>query len=451
MRFRRRGILRRMRTFLPRKWVSAVIAASLLVLAVGAAILRSSALQGPAGDIEKEIAAIRGLTFKHPVTVRQLSPAQARDFVERETVREPEIEDYWAVKRMVGLYQGPDLGPLRKIMGDLAGFAAGAYDSYTNTLFQFDELTDHEQRVLFVHELYHGLQNQTFDLRKYLVDRFRTRGSNEDENFARQAVVEGEALYVETIYQLRLANDPRPMREQLAGVVASQSEWNPAKLDEAVRNPKLEPETRVRLQRAIEAHKRLPPFVFENFLASYFEGMNFIHVLHAKGWAEIEKLYRDYPPVSTEQILHPEKWFAREAPVDISWPAFGSEPFFADWKLLHENVLGERQWRIVLLERGFDSLAKSASAGWGGDRYAVFRHARNGEYLILILTTWDTPEDATEFAGAYQRLLANKYRDPAARARLHFEGNEVLIVEGAAEAPLDVFMEFNRRALLLRR
>ena len=87
--------------------------------------------------------------------------------------------------------------------------------------------------------------------------------------------------------------------------------------------------------------------MFETFIGQYMNGMAFIHAVHEKGWSEVEKLYREYPPESTEQILHPEKWFAREAPVAIEWPAFESAALFADWELLGENVLGESLWRGV--------------------------------------------------------------------------------------------------------
>jgi hypothetical protein len=67
----------------------------------------------------------------------------------------------------------------------------------------------------------------------------------------------------------------------------------------------------------------VPPFVLESFGGVYRIGVTFVHSIHTTGgWAEVEKLYREYPLVSTEQALHPEKWQTREAPARIAWPSF---------------------------------------------------------------------------------------------------------------------------------
>ena len=238
------------------------------------------------------------MAFKHPIAVRLLSQAEARAFIEGEIAKTPKIEDFWAVKRMLGVYRGPDLAPPEKIYGDLIGLAAGLYDSYTNTFFQFEDLDEQLQRMLFAHELYHGLQDQYFDMQGYLVERARRPGVNNDEILARQAVIEGEATYIDSIYLGRMTNDPRPEREQLAAMIAAQAEWSPDKWEETARDLATPEESRARLLLAIETRKRLPRYMFETFVGAYVDGMSFIHAVHEKGWSEVEKLYRDHPPES---------------------------------------------------------------------------------------------------------------------------------------------------------
>jgi hypothetical protein len=391
------------------------------------------------------LAAIRGLAFKYPVEVRRLTRTEARAFITGQAAQLPKIEDYWAVMRMLGLYRGPDLAAPERIYGDLSGFAAGAYDAYEDVFFQFEELDEQRQQSLFAHELCHALQNQHFDLRRYLIDMARRADANADQVLARQAVVEGEALYVDTIYQGRAAGSA-PTRQQLADIVTAQTAWSPKQWEKAVQNPGLDEKMRARLQEAIATRKRMPPFMFELFFGAYVHGMAFIHAVHERGWTEVATLYDEYPPASTEQILHPEKWFAREEPVIIAWPAFDSDPLFADWQLLLENVLGERQWQVVFQQQGLESEMRAATAGWNGDRFAVFRHRTGGTYLMLMYTSWDTPADADEFAAAYRRLLEAKYPDAAAPAQLLMQGNDVLIVEGAADTAAGAFMDFNTRA-----
>jgi hypothetical protein len=330
------------------------------------------------------------------------------------------------------------------VLGDLANLAAGAYDSYSDTFFQFEELDEEEQALLYAHELYHALQDQHFDLEQYLLDTVRQEDVNNDEVLARQAVVEGEASYVDSIYRGRMAGDSRPVQQQLADMIAAQSGWTADRLAQNARNPTLPDEMRARLLRALEARRRLPGFVFDGFVASYIEGMSFIHAVYQKGWPEVEKLYREFPPQSTEQILHPEKWAARESPIRIAWPPFDSDPIFADWQLLHQDVVGERLWRVVFSEHGVASRARRAAAGWGGDRYAVFRNRHDQDYLMLTFTVWDTEEDALEFEAAYRKVLESKAK--GRQAVVFAQGREVLMVECPLDVPAGRLMRFNRRA-----
>jgi len=433
---------------MPQKWLYPTIAVGLLVAAVTAGIFRSPALDRLASRVEKEVAEIRGLPFKRAVAVRRISREESRVFFARELAKGPRIEDYWAVMRMLGVYRGPDLAPPEEIYVELTGLAAGAYDTYTSTFFQYEELDEYRQRLLFAHELYHGLQDQHFDLKSYLVERWLEPGANSDEILAHQAVVEGEASYIDTIYLWRMANNSQPTRQQLTDFMAATAKWSAAQWEDTLQNPALTEDERGQLRRAIETRKRLPRFMFETFIGQYMNGMAFIHAVHEKGWSEVEKLYREYPPESTEQILHPEKWFAREAPVAIEWPAFESDALFADWELLGENVMGESLWRVVFREQGLESEAPSVAAGWSGDRYAVFRNRHDKTYLMLRVTTWDTPEDAAEFGAAYRRVLEVKAQ--GAQAAVFTQGNDVLIVECPPDVSAGAFMEFNKRAVLSR-
>ncbi len=72
------------------------------------------------------------------------------------------------------------------------------------------------------------------------------------------------------------------------------------------------------------------------------------------------------------------------------------------WKELGRNVLGELQTSIMLGRSG-----AKAAAGWDGDHYAVFEKA--GDKLGLVwLSTWDSEDDAKEFAQAYARYQTRR-------------------------------------------
>jgi hypothetical protein len=415
--------------------------AGVILAGAAAVFLRPPSIQQLADRIQADVEKIRGLDFKRPVPVHRISADEWRSFVDEELGKLPRIEDYWAMVRMLGLYQGPDLGPREKYFGDLYSLASGAYDARRDRFVLIADMDEWQRAVVLAHELHHALQDQHFDLEKYVLDIAHRPRANTDELLARQAVVEGEATYIDAIYQAQVAGFAAPTRAELGDFIANRADWDPVQWEQLLEDPQTSANVRAQLQAALETRKRLPPFVFELAASPYVDGMTFIHAVQERGWEEVSRLYGEYPPVSTEQIIHPEKWFAREQPLDIRWPDFETDPRFDGWQLLHDDVLGERQWQVAFRVQGLTSDALPAAAGWNGDRYAFLRNRNDGAFLMLMFTAWDSPEDAAEFSNAYARLLASKYRDGPAPARMRVQGNTVQIVEGAGVQSLEGFLD----------
>ena len=134
------------------------------------------------------------------------------------------------------------------------------------------------------------------------------------------------------------------------------------------------------------------------------------------GWALMSAAYRDLPQ-STEQILHPEKYFAREAPVKINLPEISSV-LGKNWKQLDYDVNGE--WSYVQILDEFlrsEKESQQAAAGWGGDRFAIYENTTTQQVLLAQLTAWDTERDAIEFFDAYVKRTGRRYKDAVADTR----------------------------------
>ncbi|MDQ3755458.1 MAG: hypothetical protein M3371_12110, partial [Acidobacteriota bacterium] len=119
--------------------------------------------------------------------------------------------------------------------------------------------------------------------------------------------------------------------------------------------------------------------------------------------------YKDLPQ-STEQILHPEKYFAREAPLKVELPDI-ARALGNGWQRLDYDVNGE--WSYYLLLDEFlksPAASREAAAGWGGDRYAVYENAKTGAVVVAQQSVWDTPDDAREFFDAYSRRTSLRYK-----------------------------------------
>ena len=96
--------------------------------------------------------------------------------------------------------------------------------------------------------------------------------------------------------------------------------------------------------------------------------MNFVSWAYkSAGWDGVNALLAR-PPRSTEQVLHPEKYFVKpENPIRVQIGALA--PYLrGEWQLAEEATLGEFTIRI-LAERFVDRAGATAiAAGWDGDR-----------------------------------------------------------------------------------
>jgi hypothetical protein len=124
------------------------------------------------------------------------------------------------------------------------------------------------------------------------------------------------------------------------------------------------------------------------------------------------------PPVSTEQIMHPAKYWDTEK-LDLPTP-IRTEPTMLPegWTIQRRDVLGELMLAIMttpLDERqGVETnplkllamrYTNAAASGWDGDEVLLLKGPQGGSATVL-LTWWDDEAEAKEFARAMEPLLA---------------------------------------------
>jgi len=250
------------------------------------------------------------------------------------------------------------------------------------------------------HELTHALQDQHFNLRRF---EHWPKGDS-DAELAAHALIEGDATLAMALY---IANNPlRP----LAFLKSLGSTRLPSEeLDKA------------------------PRALRETLLFPYQDGEKWVFILYKQGgWDRVSKAFTELPQ-STEQILHPEKYFAHEPPVRVTLPdiaplldrSSSSEirgrrsevgqdlrtPRPPAWKRLDSDVNGEWGFYLIL-DQFLKSPAESrrAAEGWGGDRFALYEGPR-GEAMLVSLSVWDTESDAREFFDAYVKRTELRYPD----------------------------------------
>jgi hypothetical protein len=136
----------------------------------------------------------------------------------------------------------------------------------------------------------------------------------------------------------------------------------------------------------------------------YIKGQQFCAAAFERGgFAGLSAVYAN-PPVSTAQILHPEKYFAegREEPIAVSFP----DTTYEGKKAVADNVLGEMGARLMFAEGMDEDAAEKAAAGWRGDRYLVF----DGGKELVWKTIWRTPEAANAAIDALRAVCEKHFK-----------------------------------------
>jgi hypothetical protein len=243
------------------------------------------------------------------------------------------------------------------------------------------------EEMILVHELTHALQDQAFDLHRFIED-----DPLSDEVAARTALVEGDATLVmfDFFAGVPLESTPGAAKALVAAGSARGGRGDGGASD---------------LPGAKEM-AAAPPWLRETLEFGYLEGYLFCLSVREKGGQKLlDYAFTQDPPRSSEQILHPEKWHTRrDDPIPLPWPDLGRE--LPGARKLAEGTLGELGIAILLREaaHGGESAADAAdaAAGWGGDRFAVYDQA--GRRLLAWITEWDSATDARELQTAARRL-----------------------------------------------
>lgn len=365
------------------------------------------------GALEDETEALRGLAETTPISrtlvTREELAALLEDEFDKEYPPEEVAEDVLVLAAFD--FVAPDLD-LRQVLLDVySSEILGQYDDELDTFYivsdgEFDLL----DQLTFVHEYTHGLQDQNFDLDSF-VDEDQL---SDDEILARMALVEGDASLA--------------MSEYLLAHISELSADDLQALQEADSGS------------GEDALSAAPAIIRENLVFPYIQGLQFVSVVQERGWQAVDEAYSD-PPQSTEQILHPDKYLARDEPQLVSVPPL-TGTLGTDWRLVEAGTLGEFQTSLYLAQQVDQVTADQASQGWDGDQYAVY--AGDGATVLAFATVWDSVEDRDEFVAAYQAYAEGKYARPPDRstdaerwwetsgqtAALVWEGDTVLIILG---------------------
>jgi hypothetical protein len=360
-------------------------------------------------SIARTVEEIRGLRATGPYTRSLMTQAELRAYQERKFEKDYTPEEARQDTLTLAAFDLlPRDFPLRDFLLELyTEQIAGFYDPDTKQFFVISEqgAARHRGAGDLRPRIHPSPPGSTFRSGGPGVHgrqkRSGRRTVDDDAMLARRALVEGDATLTQLFYLNRLP-------------AAEQREW----LRAIQRQPS-------------EVFDRAPRAIREGLTFPYEAGLTFVQALYERGgWEAIDAAFRD-PPASTEQILHPEKFWSREAPIRVTLPPL-TDTLGSGWRMIDENVLGEFYLRVVLEERLDRSRAEEAAAGWGGDRYAVYWNEAAGQDFLVLEAVWDSEDEAREFVEAYRDYATARYgRSPVRESpgQALWAGTDVLWLE----------------------
>jgi hypothetical protein len=303
-------------------------------------------------------------TFKSPVPVRVLPAAEFSSRL-AELNWLPRGE---AAEQLEGVYRALGLiDATVDLPTELAKFSrpefVTIYDAVAGELLIRDGAADPFLRAMLVRELTRALDDQYFDI-------YRPGGAGfaEEALEGLKALAEGDATRVYDSYKATLSATDRDLVAQKNRIAAQAT----SDMNRAVRSR------------------------FTYFISQSLRLVQAI--LGAGGRSRLDAAFAA-PPMSSEQVLHPDRYLAGDTPRQVPEPG-------ADGPVVSRGVMGQIGLYVMLSEAIDETTASLASQGWGGDRYIAWQDGTRTCVRQTIVT--DTPRDATELGAALHQWAQSR-------------------------------------------
>jgi hypothetical protein len=314
---------------------------------------------------------------------------------------------------------------------------AGYYDDETKMISLLNWVPAEQQEPILAHELTHALQDQNYDLRKWMKAALKPAGKtsnpadggNDDGATARKAAIEGQAMVVYTDYLLaasgrNLVDTPEliySMEEPAVKAVADSQMLHDG-----------------------------PMILRESGSFPYNEGLIFEGELLHKGGRQMAFAgVFAHPPKNSHEILQPEAYIKGEKLPPLGMPDL-KQLLGEQYDVYDAGGIGQLDVRALMKQYGARKIADDVSAAWQGGEYVTFhRKAKTAstaspttaDLALLYVSRWTTPQAAERFARFYISAVAQRYQTvtpqpvaacsgtncPVSRAQIMTEEGPVLV------------------------
>ncbi len=335
-------------------------------------------------EIESQVTQLRGLLPSNSVSRSLLTSDQLRERVIQDFlgdyIQEDALQDVRLLSLLGLIEPGIDLWQLYADL--LSEQIAGFYDTENEDMTVIcGSGFGGVERLTYAHEYTHVLQDQNYDIWDGLQYNNDACDADGERCFALQALLEGDATLLQEQWLRTYAGD-----EDRSDLLEFFADY------------------------AMPVFNSAPAYIQSELTFPYFWGLHFVRSLYLDGgWAAVDAAYQN-PPLSSEQILHPER-YPKDSPVALVSPN-APEALNSEWEMSEQDVLGE--WVSLMLLNEYLPLdqASLAAEGWGGDLLLFFYQEDDSAEALVLITQWDTMRDAHEFSAAFQDYGLARFGNP---------------------------------------
>ena len=303
----------------------------------------------------------------------------------------------------------------------------GWYDAHSKTVYLLDWVEPELQKPVMAHELVHALQDQSFDLEKWLNVAKDSKDDTaqmllDEQRTARQSVVEGQAMIVLFDYELT------PLGQSVESAPDLVESMKSSMLDEG----------------STPLYAKAPIYLREAMLFPYTYGMEFSRaVLVKRGMQAAFAGVFEHPPFDTREIMEPATYLAAESQPQLKVVAL-EKILGHDWQRDDFSGLGEIDLRVILRQWGGNEIAAKLAPAWRGGYYMALSNKKSpagAPPALALVLRFASADAANQFASVYESSLAKRYKSVQAASsprqwtteegavRLYVDGSTVVAAE----------------------
>ncbi len=382
-------------------------------------------------DILKFASEHSGLPIRHEVKKKLATREEVAKYVEKRMKEQGNGERFdRSARSLKKLGLLPRDFNLREYMLDLyKEQVEGWYDAHSKTVFLLDWVEPDSQKPVMAHELVHALQDQNYDLDKWLNVRKDSKDDTgqmviDEQRAARQSVIEGQAMVV--LYDYQLTSTGQTV------------ESAPALVD-SMRASILEEDSS-------SLYGKAPIYLREALLFPYSFGTDFVvSVLVKRGKQAAFAGVLDHPPLDTHQIMEPISYFSGEPQVQVKVVPL-EKILGSNWRREDFSGIGEVDLRVFVRQWSGNAAAAKLAPAWRGGYYMAILDKKapdDSPLPLALIVNFANPEAAAQFAAIYEAELPKRYNSVQAtsspRQWTTEEGNVQLYVDGSSVIALESF------------